>query len=315
MVSTRCARSASRASGDFFRVLYRIRHLTTYAYEEPVSYARCTLRLTPRDVDGQKVVVSRIAITPQPTKVAEATNFFGTQVTSITIETPHSAFAIEASSEVDLTRPFPRAEATPAWEDARGEALALDALDGASPAHYLYPSRLVEVAAPLTAYARTFFPAGRAILDGAGDLMRQIKQDFAYEPKSTAVSTPLLEAFEKRRGVCQDFAHIMIACLRGIGLPAAYVSGYIRTISPPGKPRLEGADATHAWVSVWCGEGAGWIDLDPTNNMRVGNDHIALAVGRDYGDVSPIDGVIVGSGKQELKVSVDVVPQSAGATV
>jgi transglutaminase-like putative cysteine protease len=296
-------------------VIYHIRHLTTYAYEELVTYARCTLRLKPRDVDGQKVVSSRISITPQPTKVAERMNFFGTCVTSITIETPHTAFAIEASSEVELNRPAPRAEATPAWEDARGEALARDALDGASPAHYLYPSRLVEIAAPLTTYSSAFFPSGRAVLDGATDLMRQIKHDFAYEPKSTAVSTPLLEAFEKRRGVCQDFAHIMIACLRGIGLPAAYVSGYIRTVPPPGKPRLEGADATHAWVSVWCGEGAGWIDLDPTNNMRVANDHIALAVGRDYSDVSPIDGVIVGSGKQELKVSVDVVPKTAPASM
>jgi transglutaminase-like putative cysteine protease len=297
--------------GDLSRVNYHIRHLTTYAYEVPVTFARCTLRLSPRDVDGQKVVSSRISVTPQPAKVAERTNFFGTRVTSITIETPHTAFAIEASSEVELSRPAPRAEATPAWEDARGEALALDALDGTSPAHYLYPSRLVEIAAPLTTYGGAFFPPGRAVFDGASDLMRQIKQDFAYEPKSTAVSTPLLDAFEKRRGVCQDFAHIMIACLRGVGLPAAYVSGYIRTVPPPGKPRLEGADATHAWVSVWCGEGAGWIDLDPTNNMRVANDHIALAVGRDYSDVSPIDGVIVGSGKQELKVSVDVVPTSS----
>jgi transglutaminase-like putative cysteine protease len=296
--------------GDLSRVNYHIRHLTTYAYEVPVTFARCTLRLSPRDVDGQKVVSSRISVTPQPAKVAERTNFFGTRVTSIAIETPHTAFAIEASSEVELSRPVPRAEATPAWETAREEALARYALDGTSPAQYLYPSRLVEIAAPLTTYGSAFFPSGRAVLDGASDLMRQIKRDFAYEPKSTAVSTPLLDAFEKRRGVCQDFAHIMIACLRGIGLPAAYVSGYIRTVPPPGKPRLEGADATHAWVSVWCGEGAGWVDLDPTNNMRVANDHIALAVGRDYSDVSPIDGVIVGSGKQELKVSVDVVPST-----
>ncbi len=290
---------------------YHIRHVTTYAYEVPVTFARCTLRLQPRDVPGQSVLASRITITPAPAKVTERTNFFGTRVTSITIETPHTAFTIEASSEVELTQPLPQAQPTPAWEEARDEALARDAIDATSPAHYLYPSRLVEVAAPLTAYGKAFFPPGRAVLDGATDLMRQIKREFAYEPKSTAVSTPLVEAFEKRRGVCQDFAHIMIACLRGLGLPAAYVSGYIRTVPPPGKARLEGADATHAWVSVWCGEAAGWIDLDPTNDMRVGNDHIALAVGRDYSDVSPIDGVIVGSGKQELKVRVDVTPMAA----
>ena len=145
-------------------------------------------------------------------------------------------------------------------------------------------------------------------LFGAVELMHRIRNDFKYDPKATVVSTPLEEVFEKRHGVCQDFAHVMIAGLRGLGLPAAYVSGYLRTIPPPGKPRLQGADATHAWVSLWCGEQLGWIGFDPTNDVLVENDHIVLAMGRDFSDVSPVDGIIVGSRRQKLSVKVDVLP-------
>ena len=162
------------------------------------------------------------------------------------------------------------------------------------------------VLAPVTAYASTSFLPGSGILAGAVDLMHRIRNQFKYDPKATVISTPLAEVFEKRRGVCQDFAHLMIAGLRGLGLPAAYVSGYLRTIPPPGKPRLQGADATHAWVSLWCGEQMGWIGFDPTNDLLIENDHIVLAVGRDFSDVSPVDGIIVGSPKQKLGVAVDV---------
>jgi transglutaminase-like putative cysteine protease len=150
------------------------------------------------------------------------------------------------------------------------------------------------------------FAPGKGIVVGAVDLMHRIRNDFKYDPKATVISTPLKEVFEKRHGVCQDFAHVMIAGLRGLGLPAAYVSGYLRTIPPPGKPRLQGADATHAWVSVWCGDEIGWVGFDPTNDLLVENDHIILAVGRDFSDVSPVDGIIVGSRKQKLAVAVDV---------
>jgi len=158
----------------------------------------------------------------------------------------------------------------------------------------------------VTAYASASFAPGAGILGSAADLMRRIRRDFKYDPKATVISTPLKEVFEKRHGVCQDFAHVMIAGLRGLGLPAAYVSGYLRTIPPPGKPRLQGADATHAWVSVWCGAALGWIGFDPTNDLLVENDHIILAIGRDFSDVSPVDGIIVGSRKQKLNVAVDV---------
>jgi transglutaminase-like putative cysteine protease len=170
----------------------------------------------------------------------------------------------------------------------------------------VFASSLVPVLGPVTAYAAVSFAPGKGIVVGAVDLMHRIRNDFKYDPKATVISTPLKEVFEKRHGVCQDFAHVMIAGLRGLGLPAAYVSGYLRTIPPPGKPRLQGADATHAWVSVWCGAEIGWIGFDPTNDLLVENDHIILAVGRDFSDVSPVDGIIVGSRKQKLAVAVDV---------
>ena len=160
----------------------------------------------------------------------------------------------------------------------------------------------------VTAYAAASFPQGHGILVSAVDLMHRIRREFKYDPKATVISTPLREVFEKRHGVCQDFAHVMIAGLRGLGLPAAYVSGYLRTIPPPGKPRLQGADATHAWVSAWCGAELGWIGFDPTNDLLIENDHIILAVGRDFSDVSPVDGIIVGSRNQKLGVAVDVIP-------
>jgi transglutaminase-like putative cysteine protease len=216
---------------------------------------------------------------------------------------------IAALAQVDVERPqLPAPGLTPAWESVRREAAAAHTLDRNSPVHRLYPSRRVPLYAPATDYARESFPPGRPILEGAVDLMTRIKADFAYDPTATAVSTPLAEAFTKRGGVCQDFAHIMIAGLRGLGLPAGYVSGYIRTIPPPGQKRLEGADSSHAWVSVWCGLEFGWLDLDPTNAIMVGDDHIVIATGRDYADVSPIDGVFTGSGNHKLTVSVDVVP-------
>jgi transglutaminase-like putative cysteine protease len=163
------------------------------------------------------------------------------------------------------------------------------------------------VLAPVTAFAAASFPPDIGVLVGAVDLMHRIRGGFKYDPKATVISTPLREVFEKRHGVCQDFAHVMIAGLRGLGLPAAYVSGYLRTIPPPGKPRLQGADATHAWVSLWCGREVGWIGFDPTNDLLVENDHIILGVGRDFSDVSPVDGIIVGSRKQKLNVAVDVI--------
>jgi transglutaminase-like putative cysteine protease len=295
-------------------VIYDIRHITTYRYEAPVAATRCTLRLLPRSDAGQTVVDSMIDVTPPPAGMAEHRDFFGNRVVILHIAAAYRELRIAALAQVAVERPqSPAPGLTPAWESVRREAAAANTLDAASPVHRLYPSRRVPFHAPATDYARASFPPGRPILEAAADLMTRIKADFAYDPKATAVSTPLAEAFEKRGGVCQDFAHIMIAGLRGLGLPAGYVSGYIRTSPPPGQKRLEGADSSHAWVSVWCGLEFGWLDLDPTNAVMVGDDHIVIAIGRDYADVSPIDGVITGSGDHKLAVSVDVVPVRRGA--
>ncbi|MGA8170325.1 MAG: transglutaminase family protein, partial [Methylocystis sp.] len=204
-------------------------------------------------------------------------------------------------------RPAPPAAAlTPAWESIRASAAASRTLEAQSPAHFLFAGRLTPLLAPITAHARASFPRGRPILEATQDFMRRMHVDFAYDPKATDIATPLADVFARRGGVCQDFAHIMIAGLRGLGLPAAYVSGYLRTLPAPGQKRLEGADASHAWASIWCGPAFGWLQLDPTNDIVVSDDHIVLAIGRDYADVSPIDGVILGSGPQKLAVSVDV---------
>jgi transglutaminase-like putative cysteine protease len=288
-------------------VIYDIRHVTTYSYDSPVSFARCSLRLEPLTGDGQQLVSHTVEIKPRPVERTIRRDFFGTHTESVLIETPHRTLRIDSRSRVSVDRHAPgRAAPSPAWESVRDLAFEASSLGPASPIGYVFASPLVPVQQPVTAYAALSFPAGGGIVAAAVNLMHRIRTEFKYDPKATVISTPLNEVFEKRHGVCQDFAHVMIAGLRGLGLPAAYVSGYLRTIPPPGKPRLQGADATHAWVSLWCGEAMGWIGFDPTNDILVENDHIILAVGRDFSDVSPVDGVIVGSRKQKLGVAVDV---------
>jgi transglutaminase-like putative cysteine protease len=288
-------------------VIYDIRHVTTYSYESPVSFARCSLRLEPRSGDGQNLVSHSVEIRPKPVERTTRRDFFGTLTESVLIETPHRNLRIDSRSRVEVSRHAPaRAMPSPAWESVRDIAFEATTLGPESPIGYVFASPLVPVLGPITGYASASFPPETGILAGAVNLMHRIRTEFKYDPKATVISTPLKEVFQKRHGVCQDFAHVMIAGLRGLGLPAAYVSGYLRTLPPPGKPRLQGADATHAWVSVWCGAAIGWIGFDPTNDILVENDHIVLAVGRDFSDVSPVDGIIVGSRRQKLNVAVDV---------
>jgi transglutaminase-like putative cysteine protease len=290
-------------------VIYDIRHITTYQYGSTVTFSHCALRLLPLESPGQKVYAVELVIDPKPTQMTEQICFFGNRLTSMTVETAHRELVVKASSTIEVEREEPpMAELTPAFELIREEAYGYCSLDKNAPVHFLYPSRFVPAFPPAADYARQSFTPLRPVLEGAVELMTLIKKDFKYDPKATILSTHLSEAFEKRHGVCQDFAHIMIAGLRGIGLPAAYISGYIRTIPPPGKKRLEGADAMHAWVSVWCGLEWGWVGLDPTNDLMIGNDHIILAKGRDYADISPVAGIILGSREQDVDVSVDVIP-------
>ena len=288
-------------------MIYEIRHVTTYSYESTVSFARCTLRLQPCSGDGQQLLTHRVDIQPGPEDMTTRIDFFGTLAASVLIESPHRELRIESLSRVDVSRAaLARTQCSPGWEAVRDASFAAKDLAANSPINYVFASPMVPLPDPVTAYASESFPAGRGILASAVDLMSRIRRDFKYDPGATVIATPLNEVLEKRHGVCQDFAHIMICGMRGLGLPAAYVSGYLRTIPSQGQPRLQGADATHAWVSVWCGAELGWVGLDPTNDLVVANDHIVLAKGRDFSDVSPVDGIIVGSREQKIAVAVDV---------
>jgi len=289
-------------------LIYALRHRTTYGYEEPVGFARCVLRLAPQSSASQTVLQAQTTVTPRPSSALWGVGAFGESTLTLIIDTPHRELVIESRSRVDVHATPPDPLGGEAWEAVRAAAYATSAIGPEGPATYLYPTRRTPNAPAITEYARASFPPGRPVVEAAADLMRRIQGDFAYDPEATDVSTPTLQAFEARHGVCQDFAHVMIAGLRGLGLPAAYVSGYVRTLPAPGCPRLEGADATHAWVQLWCGPDTGWVGFDPTNAVMVQNDHIVIAVGRDYSDVAPIDGIILAPGEQTLKVEVDVVP-------
>ncbi|AWI90114.1 transglutaminase [Methylobacterium sp. DM1] len=298
-------------------MIYSLRHLTTYRYARTVRFARCNLRLRPRDGEGQRVLERALHVTPEPTRRLERRDFFGLDTLTLTLDEPHREFAVEAASRVAVERAAPPPpESGLAWERVRDAALTLPSLGSDAPAHFQFPSQRVPLIAEVTDYARKSFSPGRSALSGAVELMHRIRDDFRFDAKATTVSTPLAEAFTLRAGVCQDFAHVMIAGLRGLGLPAAYVSGYLRTRPPPGRPRLRGADASHAWVALWCGPDAGeggWIGLDPTNACIVRDDHIVVARARDYADVAPIDGIVASAGAQKLTVEVDVIPEDEAA--
>jgi transglutaminase-like putative cysteine protease len=290
-------------------VIYDLRHRTTYTYGAPVAYARCVLRLTPRSSPWQTVLSNTISITPKPASMVDRTGPFGELTRTVVVDQPHKALVIEAKSRVDVHARLidPRAPSEP-WESVRERAFEADSLSPDAPASFLYPTPRTPLSSALIDYARESFSPDRPIVQAAAELMQRMHEDFVYDQDATDVSTPAIEAFEAKRGVCQDFVHIMLSGLRGLGLPAAYVSGYLRTQPPPGRPRLEGADATHAWVSLWCGPDRGWIGIDPTNAVFAENDHIVLTIGRDYADIAPIDGVILAPRGQTLKVEVDVIP-------
>jgi transglutaminase-like putative cysteine protease len=216
---------------------------------------------------------------------------------------------VTSEFSVRVDRASPEAEdASPVITDVRSQALADRGLTARDPANYLFASPIAAMTQEIAEWAASWLAGDNRVMAAAAGLMRAIHFEFAYDSKATKADTPPLEAFRARRGVCQDFAHIMIIALRHFGIPAAYVSGYLRTNPPPGRARLVGADATHAWVNVWCGASLGWIGFDPTNSMLVGNDHIFTAMGRDFADVSPLDGVFIGRAGQRMKVSVEVTP-------
>lgn len=290
-------------------MLYDVTQITTYRYGSAVPISRHACRLIPISRPGLRVIAASLDIAPAPRERRDGLDFFGNQITEILIETPHDDLILGMRARIEVTPPpLPTFEETPPWEDVIAAAAVVRDLSPDSPAHFLYPSARVPVSAAIAAYCRASFKPGRPIVAALADLTIRMHADFRYDPEATDVATPVDAAFGQRAGVCQDFAHIMICGLRSLGLPAAYVSGFLRTIPPPGRRRLEGADATHAWVSVWCGAEAGWIGFDPTNAVLAREDHIVLAVGRDYADVAPVIGVIRGIGDHTVAVQVDVVP-------
>jgi transglutaminase-like putative cysteine protease len=290
-------------------VIYDVRQTTACVYASPVAHAHHVLRLTPINRTGQRVHVAALQIAPEPQHRREGQDFFGNRLTWIGVDEPHRTLTVKLSARVSVEAMIePAPSTTPAWETVREAAFATSDIAPMSPAHFLFPSRMISLDPEIRDYASESFPPGRPILDAAIELMNRLKSDIAYEVGATTVTTTPPMSFALRRGVCQDFAHIMISGLRGIGLPAMYVSGYLRTTPRPDTNRLQGADAMHAWVLVYCGSEAGWIGLDPTNAILASDEHIVLALGRDYTDVAPMDGVIVGSGGQRIDVAVNVTP-------
>jgi transglutaminase-like putative cysteine protease len=287
---------------------YRVSHRTTYRYAHPVDLAQHLAHLRPRTLPGQSVARCDVVVEPATDARATHVDHFGNAVDSFRIDTAHQELVVEMRAEIDVSLPPPPpAEATPLWTDLR-DALAAPFPAEIAAAEFTHASPLVAPDEAALAYAKPSFPAGATILAGARDLTRRIRADFAYTPGATDISTPLAEVFARRVGVCQDFAHVQIAALRSLGLPAAYVSGYIRTYRDPGQAGLRGADASHAWVAVWCGAEAGWVHLDPTNDLVAHEEHVIVAWGRDFADVSPVRGIILGGGHHTYGVEVELAP-------
>lgn len=287
---------------------YRVTHTTSYTYTAPVTLCHNRAHLVPRVYTFQQLESVEHRITPEPDVFTEREDFFGNRTTYFNIEKPHTELEVTIESRVRVTWPaLPDPASTPNWEYVR-DLLKVDLTRASLEAfEHVFDSPHVTRSHLLHDYALDCFPPGRPVLEGLLDLMARINREFQYVPMSTDVSTPIDRVMRTRRGVCQDFAHLMIGCLRSLGLPARYVSGYLRTNPPPGQPRLVGADASHAWLSSYI-PGYGWFDFDPTNNKAPDGSHIVLAWGRDYSDVSPIRGVILGGGAQTVSVGVTVLP-------
>ncbi len=289
-------------------MIYRIAHSTIYQYSDPVTFCQNLVHLTARQSPWQACKQSQLLVNPLPAVTASRLDYFGNPTTYFSIQEPHYRLSVTAINVAALTIPVtPLASSTPPWEVVRDMIRSARSDLRLEACQYVVDSPYVASSSALAEYARPSFPPRRPLLEGVLDLMQRIHREFRYDSRATTLATPLQEVLAGRRGVCQDFAHLQIGCLRSLGLPARYVSGYLLTTPPPGQPRLIGADASHAWLSVFCPE-HGWIDIDPTNNVIPSDKHILLAWGRDYDDVSPMKGVILGGGSHTLTVSVDVIP-------
>lgn len=286
---------------------YRVRHLASYYYGEPVLLSHHAAHLRPRAVPGQSHMWQSLRIAPSPAVLRDdEQDYFGNPTTFFTIQEAHSTLEVEAVFEAE-TSPPPALLCldSTSWDRVKSELMDSGREWGEPVADFLFASSQVPDLSEAASYALPSFPPGRPLVEALLDLTQRIFADFTFDPVATCVGTPLAQVFSQRRGVCQDFAHVGIACLRAMGLAARYVSGYIRTVPPEGEERLVGADASHAWLSAFL-PGWGWLDVDPTNNVLAGEDHIVVAWGRDYDDVSPLRGVVLGGGEHRVHVSVDV---------
>lgn len=287
---------------------YKVSHTTVYYYDESVPICQNEVRLTPRHFGAQTCLSNRLLVKPQPAKIEKRLDYFGNHVSSFSIEEGHQKLSVAAVSRVRVDENAPlNASASVAWEQLRDRLPRDRSGEGLGAYQFTFDSDYVQASPELAAYAGPSFTSGRPCVEAVLELTHRIFADFTFDPTATTVNTPVLEVLRLRRGVCQDFAHLQISCLRSLGLAARYVSGYLLTMPPPGQPRLIGADVSHAWLSVYCGE-QGWIDFDPTNDQIPSTRHITLAWGRDYADVCPIKGVFLGGGQHRMTVSVDVSP-------
>ena len=290
---------------------YQIFHDTCYHYDSPVSLAQQLAHLWPRECSWQRCTQRQLLISPQPSARRDELDVFGNPLTRLAFERPHDELQVNARLTVEvLARPLLDFNQSPAWELTRNaltyssRPLPCDLLEAC---RYRFQSPYVHLKRSFVEFSHSCFPPGQPLLLGVQALMQKIFSEFTFDAEATQVATPLVEVLERRRGVCQDFAHLMLACLRSRGLAARYISGYLLTRPPPGQPRLIGADASHAWVSVFCPV-LGWVDFDPTNNVQPALEHITLAWGRDFSDVSPLRGVILGGGSHDPEVRVTVMP-------
>jgi transglutaminase-like putative cysteine protease len=288
---------------------YRIEHTTRYVYTSPVTMSQHMAFLQPRELPYQHVRAHELRIEPAPATLGSRSDYFGNQVYQFQVLQPHSTLVVSAESVVDVTSRFERLDTarSPRWDEVSRELTRRASVIPADVVAFAFPSPYLPMSPEAASLARHSFPPGTPMLAGAVDLVHRIHHDFTFDPTATTVTTPLARMIEDGRGVCQDFAHLAVSCLRSLGLAARYVSGYLLTDPPVGQPRLVGADASHAWVSVYC-PAHGWVDLDPTNDVIVGERHVTAAWGRDYGDVSPLRGVLLGGAQHALYVSVSVLP-------
>lgn len=290
---------------------YQIFHDTCYHYDSPVSLAQQLAHLWPRECTWQRCTEQQLLISPEPTSRRDELDVFGNPLTRLAFELPHDELQVNARLTVEvLARPLADFNLSPAWEQTRNaltyssQPLTAQMLEAC---RYRFQSPYVHLKRSFVEFSESCFPPGQPLMLGVQALMQKIFSEFTFDAEATQVATPLVEVLERRRGVCQDFAHLMLACVRSRGLAARYVSGYLLTQPPPGQPRLIGADASHAWVSVFCPV-LGWVDFDPTNNVQPALEHITLAWGRDFSDVSPLRGVILGGGSHDPEVRVTVMP-------